>query len=86
MEAPQGFLRRERLRFASGRHNLARMAGLLVVMLALPLTQAYGGSVSYSYDALGRLVKAVYTDGISTTITYSYDATGNRTSVVTIGR
>jgi YD repeat-containing protein len=84
MEALQAFLSRERLRFAPGRHDLARMTGVLVVMLTLPLTQAYGGSVTYSYDALGRVVKAVYSGGTSTTIIYRYDATGNRTSVTTI--
>lgn len=42
------------------------------------------GSVSYSYDALGRLANAVYSDAsATTTITYSYDAAGNRTSVAT---
>ena len=45
---------------------------------------AHAGSVSYSYDALGRLASTVYSNGSSTTtITYSYDAAGNRTSVVT---
>ena len=67
-------------------HVLVRMssrtvlaAGLCAVGLA-----ASAGSVSYSYDALGRLASAVYTDGsATTTITYSYDAAGNRTSVAT---
>jgi YD repeat-containing protein len=70
----------------SDRHVLARMlsrtvlaAGLCAVALAV-----HAGSVSYSYDALGRLASAVYTDGsTTTTITYSYDAAGNRTSVAT---
>ena len=45
---------------------------------------AHAGSVSYGYDALGRLASAVFSNGSSTTsITYSYDAAGNRTSVVT---
>jgi len=45
---------------------------------------AHAGSVSYGYDALGRLASAVFSNGTSTTsITYSYDAAGNRTSVVT---
>jgi uncharacterized protein RhaS with RHS repeats len=52
-------------------------ACLCTVALAI-----HAGSVSYSYDALGRLASAVYTDG-SATITYSYDAAGNRTSVAT---
>ena len=57
-------------------------ASLCAAMLAgLP---AYAGSVSYSYDALGRLASTVYSNGASTTtITYSYDPAGNRTSVVT---
>ena len=50
-----------------------------VTLASLP---AHAGSVNYSYDALGRLASAVYSDGGSTTtITYSYDAAGNRTSV-----
>ena len=65
-------------------HVLARLlsrtvlaAGLCSIALA-----ASAGSVSYSYDALGRLASAVYSDGTSTTtITYSYDAAGNRSSV-----
>ncbi len=70
----------------SDRHVLARMlsrtvlaAGLCTFALA-----AHAGSVSYSYDARGRLASAVYTDGSNTTtITYSYDTAGNRTSVAT---
>jgi hypothetical protein len=57
-------------------------AGLCAATLAgLP---AYAGSVSFTYDALGRLASTVYSNGSSTTtITYSYDPGGNRTSVVT---
>lgn len=51
-------------------------------VLALAAFAAHAGSVSYTYDALGRLASTVYSDGTSTTtITYSYDAAGNRTSV-----
>ena len=57
-------------------------AGLCAAALAAH--PAHAGSVSYSYDALGRLASAVYSDGsATTTITYSYDAAGNRTAVVT---
>lgn len=43
---------------------------------------AHAGSVSYSYDALGRLATVIYNNGTATTtISYSYDAAGNRTSV-----
>lgn len=41
---------------------------------------AVAGTVTYTYDAQGRVVKAVYSDGY--TITYSYDAAGNRTAYV----
>ena len=45
---------------------------------------AHAGSVSYSYDALGRLASTACSNGSSTTtITYSYDPGGNRISVVT---
>ena len=50
-------------------------AGLCAATLAgLP---AYAGSVSFTYDALGRLASTVYSNGSSTTtITYSYDQIG----------
>src|SRR5262245_49139565 len=37
-------------------------------------------TVTYSYDALGRLVGVAYADG--STVTYTYDAAGNRSQVV----
>jgi hypothetical protein len=67
-------------------HVLARILSrtVLAVGLCSIALAASAGSVSYSYDALGRLASAVYTDGsATTTITYSYDAAGNRTSVAT---
>jgi YD repeat-containing protein len=72
---------------ASNRHVLARMLSRTVIATclcaaAIAAVPAHAGSVSYSYDALGRLATAVYTDGTSTTtITYSYDAAGNRSSI-----
>jgi hypothetical protein len=67
--------RREVLGLAAGALVLAFSAG------------AYADSTAaYTYDALGRLIKVVYSDGTRTaTITYSYDAAGNRTRVVTSG-
>jgi YD repeat-containing protein len=57
---------------------------LALVFLAILLSApAYAGSVTYTYDVLGRLATATYSTGA--VITYSYDATGNRTSVVTTG-
>ena len=39
--------------------------------------------ITYSYDALNRLVEARYPDG--TVVRYSYDPAGNRTAVVAAG-
>jgi YD repeat-containing protein len=63
------FLFRTRSRFAFSRRGLIN-TGCITVSLALPLSQAYGGSVSYTYDALGRLATAIYNNGTSTTVTY----------------
>ncbi len=41
---------------------------------------AANGSVSYTYDALGRLLAANYDTGVI--VLYSYDANGNRTQQV----
>ena len=51
-----------------------------VLLFAAP---AAAGTISYSYDQLGRLVQAVYPDG--TTIQYTYDSYGNRTAYVVTG-
>lgn len=40
-----------------------------------------GGTVTYSYDALGRLTQVTYPNGV--TVTYALDAAGNRTNVTT---
>lgn len=52
----------------------------VAVLVAVP---AFAGSVGYTYDALGRIKTATYSNG--TVITYTYDAAGNRTSQVTTG-
>ena len=55
----------------------------LTVVLGLA-AEVTAGSVSYEYDALGRLERIVYDDG--KVIEFIYDAAGNRTSrVVTTG-
>jgi YD repeat-containing protein len=56
------------------------ITGFLAIFLSAP---AFAGTVTYTYDVLGRLITATYSTGA--VITYSYDATGNRTSVVTTG-
>jgi YD repeat-containing protein len=52
----------------------------LAAGIAAVSTAAVAGTVTYTYDAQGRVVKAVYSDGY--TITYTYDAAGNRTAYV----
>jgi len=50
------------------------LAGLAVSDVAI----AANGSVSYSYDALGRVTTVFYDTGVC--IAYTYDANGNRTA------
>lgn len=42
--------------------------------------QAQNGSVTYTYDALGRVLTATYDTGVI--VIYAYDANGNRTKQV----
>lgn len=58
-------------------------AKLAAALLTLGAANAIGGNVAYTYDNLGRLKTATYSNGV--VVTYSYDAAGNRTSVVTSG-
>lgn len=59
---------------------------LLVASMAALSALASAGTVSYTYDALGRIASVVYSNGTSTTtVSYAYDAAGNRTSVTTSG-
>jgi len=55
----------------------ARVAPVLLSFLATPPTFAQSGTVTYTYDSLGRVLDAAYPDG--TCLAYSYDAAGNRT-------
>lgn len=52
-------------------------------VMSLVATVVFASSVVYTYDSLGRLSKATYSNGV--VITYSYDAAGNRTSTVVTG-
>lgn len=54
-------------------------AGLSALMVAAA-SPAFAG-VQYFYDSSGRLIRAVYSNGV--TIEYRYDAAGNRTQIVT---
>lgn len=60
--------------------SLALAAGLAVVAAFSSITPATAGTVKYHYDALGRVVRADFPNGMS--ILYLYDAAGNRTEVL----
>jgi len=53
---------------------------LVVLVTAVP---AEAGTISYTYDQLGRLSQAAYPSGAI--IRYVYDPNGNRTSYVVTG-
>ena len=55
-------------------------AGLFLAGLMGP---AWAGSVTYTYDTLGRITQAAYSTGV--VIAYVYDAAGNRSSYVISG-
>lgn len=60
---------------------------------ALTVTLIFSGSchaaetLSYSYDAKGRLIKAAHTGSINNgvTVDYTHDTADNRTNVKTVG-
>ena len=58
--------------------SMAVLAGIICAG-ALVASQALAGNTTYSYDALGRVIKVTYPD--SKQICYAYDAAGNRTQV-----
>ena len=55
------------------------MLRALVVCLFVFIAHPALAATTYTYDALGRLLSATYSNG--KTITYTYDAAGNRTQV-----
>lgn len=54
------------------------VSAVVALGIASTAATAIAGTVTYTYDAQGRVVKAVYTDGY--TVTYTYDSAGNRTA------
>lgn len=58
--------------------SLSACLGALLIATAAPAAHA---GVQYVYDSSGRLIRAIYSNGI--TIDYRYDAAGNRTQIVT---
>lgn len=71
----------------NGMHERAfRAAGFMVgfALLAFSAATLAVSNANFTYDALGRLTKIAYSDGVkTTTVSYSYDTAGNRISVVT---
>lgn len=60
----------------------ALLALPLCLGLAWPTTLVHAqSSVTYEYDALGRVTKATYSNG--TVVTYAYDAADNRVTTTT---
>ena len=55
-------------------------AALMTAAALGTLQPAHAGQVSYQYDALGRVVRVVYPNGVI--VEYTYDASGNRVTVV----
>lgn len=68
---------------ATGHIRSILTASLLLCVaptFSMPFDQARAatnGSVTYTYDALGRVASVIYDTGV--TIIYQYDANGNRT-------
>jgi YD repeat-containing protein len=59
---------------------LAMCLGVMANFLADHSARAANGSVTYTYDALGRVLTASYDTGVI--VIYTYDANGNRTQQV----
>lgn len=55
-------------------------AGLVLATLA---GAVWAGSVSYTYDTLGRLTKATFGNGVA--LSYAYDGAGNRSTALVSG-
>jgi hypothetical protein len=67
---------------------MMRVRALLGVALAmLPIAAQATETVTYTYDAKGRLVQVVHTGTVNNnlTTTYSHDKADNRTNVTTTG-
>jgi hypothetical protein len=61
------------------RRSLAALAAAAFAVAAPFFASAQAGvTVTYTYDSLGRVTQAAYSNGVN--IVYAYDAAGNRTS------
>ena len=65
------------------RHVRSTIALVTLGCLVATSAPVLAGTVSYSYDRLGRMTQAVYPNGAI--IRFNYDANGNRTSYVVTG-
>jgi len=61
-------------------HNIILMFAILLGTFGSTSALAANGSVTYTYDALGRVASASYDTGVI--VIYTYDANGNRTQQV----
>jgi YD repeat-containing protein len=68
------------------RNQLAASLIILAGIAAVPMAHA-AETITYSYDAKGRLVKVVHTGTVNNGITtdYTHDKADNRTNVKTTG-
>ena len=62
------------------RHLRVPSLSLIALLLLGSAATAANGSVSYTYDALGRVTTVTYDTGVI--VIYTYDANGNRTQQV----
>jgi YD repeat-containing protein len=53
------------------------LVAIALALSAIGPVAAANGSVSYTYDALGRVISVSYDTGVI--VLYTYDANGNRT-------
>ena len=63
-----------------GQRISLRVLALLLGVFGTTAVFAANGSVTYTYDALGRVASASYDTGVI--VIYAYDANGNRTQQV----
>lgn len=67
--------------------RLSGFVALLTISVAAPFSAHAGETVSYSYDAKGRLVKVVHTGTVNNNVqtTYTHDKADNRKNTTTTG-
>lgn len=72
------------MRPVSERHFVKIVVSILSMAVVFGVaSNAVAGAVTYTYDALGRIVSATYSTGV--VVTYTYDANGNRVQKVVSG-